>query len=308
MVPSNSLPFTALATSRYSSQVFGGFRPVFLQNVRSVVEHVEVAIERDEVDLAVVGRREIAEEWGDLVPVDRLILGDARSQLLEIAAGDIVDHPLRREHRSVDRVGAARPVGEHFLVEVGERNRDDVDLRAGQLLEFGGAPLQRLLDCAGLRHHVHGDAVELSRLCAHRRSEREHRSCDSRRYARNLRHNQFPPGPVGAAPLGVSVRCVSSACAGAHATLLVNRLGDRQKTILAARSARQRASRRRPAPGGRAGHLIWRAELAPRPREPAWVLPAWVLSRRGAHAFRRLDFANVSKATASTMMTPMTIC
>ena len=153
----------------------------FVQDVRPIVEHVEVAIERDEVGLAGVGRGEIPEERRDLVPLEIFVLGDARREFLKIAARCIVDHPLRREHRSIDRVGAARPVGQHLLVEVGERNRDDVDLRAGQLLEFGGATLKWLLDRAGLRHDVHRDAVELSGLCANRRSERKHHACDRRR-------------------------------------------------------------------------------------------------------------------------------
>ena len=88
--------------------------------------------------------------------------GDARRQVLEVAAGDVVDHPLRREDRGVDRVGAARPVGQHLLVEVGEGHRDHVDLGAGQRLELGGAALQRLLDGAGLGDDV--DRHPLERL------------------------------------------------------------------------------------------------------------------------------------------------
>ena len=81
----------------------------------------------------------------DVVLLDGGIFGDAVAEILEETAGDVVDHPLRREDRGVDRVGAAGPVGENLLVEIGERHGDDVDLGASRLFEVGGAPLQRLL-------------------------------------------------------------------------------------------------------------------------------------------------------------------
>ena len=121
---------------------------------------------REHVDLAVVLLGEVAEERADIVLLDVLVGLDARRQVLEVAAGDVVDHPLRREHRGVDRVGAARPVGQHLLVEVGERHRDDVDLGAGQRLELGRAPLQRLLDRAGLGHDVDGQRRRNGLSCA----------------------------------------------------------------------------------------------------------------------------------------------
>jgi hypothetical protein len=141
----------------------------FLQHVCAVVKHVEIAIERHEVSLAAVGGREVPEERTNLVPFDLRVLGDTWPKLLKVPAGHVVDHPLRREHRGVDRVGAARPVREHLLVEIGERNRDDVDLRAGRLLEVGRAPLQGLLNRPSLRHDVDRDAIEFARLGAKRR-------------------------------------------------------------------------------------------------------------------------------------------
>ena len=120
----------------------GGF-----EHVGPVVHHVEIAIEGDHVGLAVVLLREVAEERRRRRPPAMSLSASMRGgQVLEVAAGDVVDHPLRREDRGVDRVGAARPVGQHLLVEVGEGHRDHVDLGAGQLLELGRAPLQRLLD------------------------------------------------------------------------------------------------------------------------------------------------------------------
>ena len=144
------------------------------QHVLAVVHHVEVAIEGDHVGLAAVLLGEVAEEGADIVLLDGLVGLDARRQILEVAAGDVVDHPLRREDRGVDRVGAARPVGQNLLVEIGERHRDHVDLGAGQRLELRRAPLQRLLDRAGLGDDVHGHAGK--RLVLRKRRRAGHRA------------------------------------------------------------------------------------------------------------------------------------
>ncbi len=107
----------------------------------------------------------------------------------------------------------------------------------------GARRLQRLLDRAGLRHDVHRDAVELPGLRAKRRNERKHRACDRRRYAQYLRHAQLPPDLVGAARRDISVLRpiepaprLDDACKRSIDYRLI-------KTILAARSARQRATR-----------------------------------------------------------------
>ena len=60
-------PFDVLAVQRLGDLevLVPGLRRLqagFLQHVRAVVDHVEVAIERDQVGLAVVLRREVAEE------------------------------------------------------------------------------------------------------------------------------------------------------------------------------------------------------------------------------------------------------
>ena len=57
----------------------------------------------------------------------------------------------------------------------GEGNSDDIYLGAGHLFEIGGAPLEWLLNGAGLRHYIDGHAVELAGVCR-RGCEREHRS------------------------------------------------------------------------------------------------------------------------------------
>jgi hypothetical protein len=51
------------------------------------------------------------------------------SQVLEIAAGDMMSTIHCGEDRRIDRIGgAARPVGQDLLVEIGKGNRNHVDL------------------------------------------------------------------------------------------------------------------------------------------------------------------------------------
>src|SRR4029450_10934698 len=73
---------------------------------------------------------------------------------------DVVAHPLRVEDERVVAVGLGGQVGERLVVQVGERDRDHVDLGAGCPGEVGGAPLQRLGDLRpGERQDGHLDAL-----------------------------------------------------------------------------------------------------------------------------------------------------
>ena len=149
---------------------------VRLEDVGAVIHHVEVAVQGQHIDLAVILLREIAEEAGDVVLLQVLVLGDTVGEILKEATGDIVDHPLRREHRRIDRIGAARPVRQQLGVEIRERHGDDVDLGAGQLLEFGSAPLQRLGDLRpGEGHDIHRHTVIRTRERRPRRKAERHR-------------------------------------------------------------------------------------------------------------------------------------
>jgi hypothetical protein len=107
---------------------------------------VEVAVERDRVDLAAVGGVEVAEERPDVVPIERGVTGDPRGQVFEIARADEVAHPLRVEDERVEAVLARRHVEQGLVVDVLETDRVDVDRRAGELLEIRRPPLERLGD------------------------------------------------------------------------------------------------------------------------------------------------------------------
>ena len=132
---------------------------VLREDVAAVVGHLEVAIERDRIHLALVGRAEVAEERRDVVPLKGRVGLHAIAEVLEVPSGNVVAHPLGREDDGVIAVRLRREVGEDLLVEVGERNGDDLHLRAGQLVEVGCATLERLRDLrAGERHHANGDA------------------------------------------------------------------------------------------------------------------------------------------------------
>ena len=136
-------------------------QPPLSEEVRPVVDHLEVAVHRHRVVSSRIHRAEVAEEWGDILPLQRLVSGDPTRQGLEVARRGEVRQPLGGED---ERVVAIRPrghVGEHLLVEVAEGDGDDVDLRARQLLEVRGAALQGLRDLrAREREDVHGDALE----------------------------------------------------------------------------------------------------------------------------------------------------
>ena len=136
--------------------------PSFCQHVGPIVDHLEVAIEGDHVFLPGEGLGEIAEEGRHILLLQGLVGVNAGGQILEIARGRVIHHPLRGEDRGIDAVGAAGPVGQQLLIEIREGYGDDIDLGAGQLLEIGGPALQRLGDLGpGEGHDVDGDAVEL---------------------------------------------------------------------------------------------------------------------------------------------------
>ena len=133
-----------------------------LQHVGPVVDHLEVAIEGDHVLLAGEGLGEIAEEGRHILLLQGLVGVNAGGQILEIAGGHVIHHPLRGEDRGIDAVGAAGPVGQQLLIQIREGHGNDIDLGARQLLEIGGPALQRLGDLGtGEGHDVDGDAVEL---------------------------------------------------------------------------------------------------------------------------------------------------
>ena len=79
---------------------------ILVEDVLAVIDHVEVAVERDRVDLAVVGRVEVPEERADVLPVELGIVVHAIGQVGEVARADEVAQPLRVEHVRVEGVRA----------------------------------------------------------------------------------------------------------------------------------------------------------------------------------------------------------
>src|SRR5207248_2636414 len=75
----------------------GRLDAVFSQDVAAIVDHLEVAVQRDRVDLALVGRAEIAEEGRNVVPLQGGVGVDAGGEVLQVAGGHEVAHPLRVE-------------------------------------------------------------------------------------------------------------------------------------------------------------------------------------------------------------------
>ena len=150
---------------------------VLLEKVRPVVDHLKVAVERDRVDVPLEAGAEIAEERRYVAPLQGGVALDAAAEVLEVARGHVVAHPLRVEDRRVVRVRLGRKVGQELLIEVGEGNGDDLDLCAGQPLEVRPAPLQRLGDLRpGESQDADGDAAELVVRGSVRRSVRTGRN------------------------------------------------------------------------------------------------------------------------------------
>ena len=152
------------------------------EEVGAVVDHLEVAIQGQHVGVARELLRELPEERRDVVLLEILIRRDARAEVLHEAWHDVVDRPLRREYCCVDGVGARCPVRQHLAVEVRERHRDDVDLRAGHGVEVRCAALQRLGDLrAGEGHDVDLHAVELAGRLRRPGDERQRSDARKRR-------------------------------------------------------------------------------------------------------------------------------
>jgi hypothetical protein len=132
-----------------------------LEDVLAVVDHLEIAVQRHGVGVALEGGAEVAEEGRDVEPVDLLVGPDPRTEVFEVPRWDEVSQPLWVEHERVVAVRPRRSVGEDLLVQVAEGDDDDVDLRARELLEVRCAPLQRLRDLRpGERQDVDRDAGE----------------------------------------------------------------------------------------------------------------------------------------------------
>ena len=164
----------ALAVSVHVLAVHGGrdlevlvpgvrrLEAVLLEHVGAVVHHVEVAVDGDEVGLAVDLLVELPEVGGDVVELEPRVVRDEVAQVREQVAVGELDRPAGGEHPDVDRVRSRGPVGEQLLEEVGERHRRDLDRRAGHRLELF-APLLEPPGDDGPRpgEDVDGDAFVL---------------------------------------------------------------------------------------------------------------------------------------------------
>ena len=117
-----------------------------VQDVPAVVEHLEVAVDGDQVGLAADLLVVLAEVGRDVVDVDLVVVRDVAVQRLHQARVDQFGRPAGREHAHVDRVRAGRPVGEDLLEQLRERNLVDADLRAGHRGELLAAFDEALRD------------------------------------------------------------------------------------------------------------------------------------------------------------------
>ena len=141
----------------------GRLQAGLLQNVLAVVDHLEVAIDRQQLGLAADLLAEFAEVGRDVSQVDLGVLGDIGVQVFE-QAGCVKFHaPAGGEDADVDGVRARRPVGLDLLEDFGERHFGHDDLGARGCFEFL-ATLDQTAgdDVARPRQNIDGDAVKLA--------------------------------------------------------------------------------------------------------------------------------------------------
>jgi hypothetical protein len=117
---------------------------VLVEQVLPVIDHVEVAVERDRVDLAVVGRIEIAEERADVVPLELRIALDPVREVEQIAGTDEIAEPLRVEDVGIERVRLRRCVEQGLVVDRLEADSDHVHVPACESRPVRCPALERL--------------------------------------------------------------------------------------------------------------------------------------------------------------------
>ena len=85
------------------------------ENVAAVIEHLEVAIDGDQLSLAIDLLVEFPEVGRDVVDVQVRIVGYKVGKVRQKTAGREFNRPAGRKHADIDRICARRPVGEQFL-------------------------------------------------------------------------------------------------------------------------------------------------------------------------------------------------
>ena len=143
----------------------GRLQAGLLEHVLAVIDHLEVAIDHQQLGLAADLLAEFAEVGRDVGHVDLGVLGDIGIHVLEEAGGIEFDAPAGGEDADVDRVGAGRPVVLDLREDFREGHFRDDDLAAGGRLEFLAALGKAAGDhIAGAGQDIDGDAVELAGL------------------------------------------------------------------------------------------------------------------------------------------------
>ena len=133
---------------------------VGFENVLAVIDHLEVAIDHQQLGLAADFLAEFAEIGCDVSHVDLGVLGHIGVKVSEQPSGVEFHAPTGGEHAHVNRVGSGGPVRLDLLEDFGERHFADDYLGARCSFKF----LATLCQTAGddrtwARQDVDGDAI-----------------------------------------------------------------------------------------------------------------------------------------------------
>ena len=106
------------------------------QNVGPVVDHLEVAIDHQELGLSTNLLAEFPEVRSDVVQIDLVIGGDIGVKIFQKAGRVEFYAPTGCKDADIDGVRARRPVVLNLRKDLGERDFRNDDLGAGHFLEF----------------------------------------------------------------------------------------------------------------------------------------------------------------------------
>ena len=171
-----------------------GLQASLFQHVLAVIDHLEVAIDHQQLGLAADLLAEFTEIRRDIGHVDLGVLGDIGIHVFQESGGIEFHAPACGEDADVYGVGSGRPVVLDLREDFREGNFGHNDLAAGGSLEFLAAFGKAAGDhVAGASQDVDGDAVEFAGLrCGSETagsSTRHHRSGDQL----TKRHLDFLP-------------------------------------------------------------------------------------------------------------------
>lgn len=130
----------------------GRVKPGTVEQVGAIVDHLEIAIQRDGIDAILVDGTEIAEKRDNIIPLECRIRLNARSQVFKILLAGIIDHPLRSKDKDIILLCLVLHIRQDSLVQFRKGDGAYRDLSTGTVRKFLRTPLEwlgNLWSCEG---------------------------------------------------------------------------------------------------------------------------------------------------------------